>query len=416
MRIFFTESVLYFTFRGYCGKRSGIFPSTYVTLIENSEYQDKYQDAKDVPLNSNTAVGQFTNECVISDHNYNSDFGCMTGLKGEQNCAGNNFFNKNYKELDDLSILNDDYFKMNMPSMFSDEKQFKRNNDSLQPTDLGIVPYGITLYPFYAQFDNELSFHEGEIVTLIRHVDKDWIEGKIDNRKGIFPCNYINIIVDCEPEQNTSVDIYNMQSNCDLYDNSEVLVPNSFAIVLYTFDAQMDSDLTVKEGEVVCVEKQMNMDWCEVKNYLGNIGLVPRNYITTYSAPNKKLNHTNHRYSLGNESSHDSFSAVRTETGDCNKRRTYEPHDFYHSWKEDSIDHLISKNLEVLQHSMPSFSRSSSPRDPIFTSEREREFEPVIDPEPESCQRNDSITDSELNTDVINRQVPHITEDINESE
>lgn len=34
----------------------------------------------------------------------------------------------------------------------------------------------------------------GETVVLIRRVDKNWFEGRIGNRKGIFPALYVEVI------------------------------------------------------------------------------------------------------------------------------------------------------------------------------------------------------------------------------
>ena len=36
----------------------------------------------------------------------------------------------------------------------------------------------------------------GETVTLIRRIDKNWYEGRIGSRKGIFPASYIDVIME----------------------------------------------------------------------------------------------------------------------------------------------------------------------------------------------------------------------------
>lgn len=48
-------------------------------------------------------------------------------------------------------------------------------------------------YSFNAQSGVELSLNKGELVTLTRRVDSNWFEGKIANRKGIFPVNYVDV-------------------------------------------------------------------------------------------------------------------------------------------------------------------------------------------------------------------------------
>ena len=34
---------------------------------------------------------------------------------------------------------------------------------------------------------------QGEFVVLLRHVDENWYEGRIGNRQGIFPVNYVEV-------------------------------------------------------------------------------------------------------------------------------------------------------------------------------------------------------------------------------
>lgn len=49
-------------------------------------------------------------------------------------------------------------------------------------------------YNFIAQSDIELSLNKGELVALTRRVDQNWFEGRIGNRKGIFPVTYVEVL------------------------------------------------------------------------------------------------------------------------------------------------------------------------------------------------------------------------------
>lgn len=49
-------------------------------------------------------------------------------------------------------------------------------------------------YNFVAQSDIELSLNKGELVSLTRRVDQNWFEGRIGNRKGIFPVSYVDVL------------------------------------------------------------------------------------------------------------------------------------------------------------------------------------------------------------------------------
>lgn len=50
---------------------------------------------------------------------------------------------------------------------------------------------------FYANNRDVISFViSGELVVLTRRVDENWYEGRIGNRKGIFPISYVEVITE----------------------------------------------------------------------------------------------------------------------------------------------------------------------------------------------------------------------------
>ena len=57
--------------------------------------------------------------------------------------------------------------------------------------------YGVVCYDYQAQYSDELSLCEGQIVYLVKRVNSEWIQGEIAGRVGIFPASFINVIVDC---------------------------------------------------------------------------------------------------------------------------------------------------------------------------------------------------------------------------
>lgn len=49
-------------------------------------------------------------------------------------------------------------------------------------------------FNFNAQTEFELRLRRGDIVTILRQVDANWYEGKIDGRRGIFPVSYVEVL------------------------------------------------------------------------------------------------------------------------------------------------------------------------------------------------------------------------------
>lgn len=355
-------------YRGICGDRSGIFPAAYVTLLEETPTNQADLDDS-IPksvFSDNSGILHCTNT-------FNSTFNNENNTKSLQNCSNNVEVESFSKDLmsfspekearpmqskpnpvnSDDEIFKDDYFKLNMPSMCSESYNLEghsqrsdlaiRGGSSSYLTELvselddgNIQPYGMTLYPFYAQYANELSFHENEIVHLIRYIDDGWLEGEIDGRKGIFPVSYVNILVDCD--RGWRGPVLNQIDNTDTHQS---LTPRSYAKVIYNFDAQMNGDLSVKEGETVMVMNIIDKDWYEVRNQSGLTGLCPSNHLTSQSVspPGTLFRSTSFTCTL------EPLLSIQKPAP-----RTFEPHDFSVEFrkKENKVDDLITRNLSGL--------------------------------------------------------------------
>ncbi|XP_018362454.1 PREDICTED: abl interactor 1 isoform X1 [Trachymyrmex cornetzi] len=115
-------------------------------------------------------------------------------------------------------------------------------------------PYGIALYDFSATHPNDLALKEGDIVQLVKKVNDDWLEGRIGNRQGIFPLNFIDIKI----------------SLAGLSDN--------MVTALYTFPGENSDDLSFEEGAKITVISRISEDWL-YGEYNGRRGQFPVNYI-----------------------------------------------------------------------------------------------------------------------------------------
>lgn len=51
------------------------------------------------------------------------------------------------------------------------------------------------LYNFVGQSSRELTFRRGDIIFVRRQVDKNWYEGEYNAMIGLFPFNYVEVIV-----------------------------------------------------------------------------------------------------------------------------------------------------------------------------------------------------------------------------
>jgi len=63
------------------------------------------------------------------------------------------------------------------------------------PGERGVV-HAVAQFDFKAVEDGDLSFKKGDVIAIIQKSDntEDWWTGRIDNREGIFPANFVEVI------------------------------------------------------------------------------------------------------------------------------------------------------------------------------------------------------------------------------
>lgn len=49
----------------------------------------------------------------------------------------------------------------------------------------------LAIYDFTATKPDELSFHQGNIITVIENTDDDWWQGELNGVIGYFPMTYV---------------------------------------------------------------------------------------------------------------------------------------------------------------------------------------------------------------------------------
>lgn len=140
-------------------------------------------------------------------------------------------------------------------------------------------PYGIALYDFPGETDEDLSFRTNDKIYLLKRLNEEWFLGR-DRRgcEGMFPANYIEVRIalpgDCQPQSSATA---TSSSSCN---------PPKVRI-LYTFNAETPEDLTIYENEFVTVLHQITAEWLYGESR-GQRGQFPANFIE-YVPPNLPL-------------------------------------------------------------------------------------------------------------------------------
>uniref|UniRef100_A0A182SG74 SH3 domain-containing protein n=1 Tax=Anopheles maculatus TaxID=74869 RepID=A0A182SG74_9DIPT len=146
----------------------------------------------------------------------------------------------------------------------------------------GEEPYGIALYDFQGEADEDLSFKTNEKIYLLKRLNDEWYMGR-DKRglEGMFPVNYIEVKVSLPAADCSSYEGQPKQHSVALplatttaRDGDGVKKVRA----LYTFKAEAPEDLSMVENDLVAVLYEITPDWLygEID---GRRGQFPANYI-----------------------------------------------------------------------------------------------------------------------------------------
>uniref|UniRef100_A0A2M3YZ52 Putative cofilin/tropomyosin family drebrinlike protein abp1 n=1 Tax=Anopheles braziliensis TaxID=58242 RepID=A0A2M3YZ52_9DIPT len=145
--------------------------------------------------------------------------------------------------------------------------------------DIAEEPYGIALYNFEGETDEDLTLKVNEKIYLLRRISDEWYMGR-DRRGlvGMFPVNYVEVKVPLSSDE--PVPSASLSFSAAPQQRSDAIKVRA----LYHFAAETPEDLTLREDDLVTVLYQITPEWLygEVN---GRRGQFPANFIE-YVPPN----------------------------------------------------------------------------------------------------------------------------------
>ncbi|XP_070117601.1 SH3 domain-containing protein 19 isoform X14 [Equus caballus] len=135
-----------------------------------------------------------------------------------------------------------------------------------KPVD-GSAPHAVVLHDFPAEQVDDLNLTSGEIVYLLEKIDTDWYRGKCRNQTGIFPANYVKVIIDV-PE--------GVNGKRESVSSHYVKGPRCVARFEYIGDQK--DELSFSEGEIIILKEYVNEEWArgELRD---RTGIFPLNFV-----------------------------------------------------------------------------------------------------------------------------------------
>jgi len=119
----------------------------------------------------------------------------------------------------------------------------------------------MTIYAYEATEENELTFGEGEMIYLLEKDDSGWWKGRNKSGvEGVFPSNFVEVVGEEGGGPSGTVDI------------------NADYTALYDYEAEDETELTIKEGEILHVISETD-GWYFGTNAQGQKGNFPSNFV-----------------------------------------------------------------------------------------------------------------------------------------
>nr|XP_023415672.1 GRB2-related adapter protein 2 isoform X2 [Loxodonta africana] len=87
--------------------------------------------------------------------------------------------------------INDGHCGLGVGSEMNAALMHRRHTDPVQLQVAGRVRWARALYDFEAMEDDELGFRSGEVLEVLDSSNPSWWTGRLHNKLGLFPANYV---------------------------------------------------------------------------------------------------------------------------------------------------------------------------------------------------------------------------------
>ncbi|CAD5124040.1 DgyrCDS12348 [Dimorphilus gyrociliatus] len=259
-------------------------------------------------IDSHLAKNQTTSSIYSSKHDWQNVKPSVTHAKAKYNFLGQNHMELSFKRGDVIRIIQD--MNHNWTEGELDGRVGVFPSNYVEKLERPQEPFpiegeGVAKFNFQPQSSVELGLKKGEVVKLCRRVDINWWEGRNGNRVGIFPCSYVQVIVEPRypPLSRSSVgsqtppmhlvdtqgEFYReatgrstLPATNESYSSSRPNDASDFKLYksLYRYIPQNADELEMYEGDIVFVYEKCHDGWMIGESLRSRkFGTFPGNYV-----------------------------------------------------------------------------------------------------------------------------------------
>ncbi|KAM7167880.1 SH3 domain-containing protein 19 isoform 4-T6 [Macrochelys suwanniensis] len=146
-------------------------------------------------------------------------------------------------------------------------KSKQKDSNNIERISDKSAPHAIVLHDFPAEHADDLDLQSGDTVYLLEKIDNEWYRGKLGNRTGIFPANFVKVIIDVPGEENRKKVLF-----------SSPCFTGPRCIARFEYIGDQKDELSFSEGEILLLKEYVNEEWAsgELK---GTSGIFPLNFV-----------------------------------------------------------------------------------------------------------------------------------------
>ncbi|XP_072162827.1 uncharacterized protein [Diadema setosum] len=293
---------------GSIGSRVGIFPKAYVT--QESSKQDHVQTSAVSGVQAEAVqnnTGQLSDELTFTI----GDIITITEKVDDDWLRGSLNGKTGVLPAICVKVLDSNILNGPKDSVLGLGSNALTKSFPLSSTKTSEQPSAKTLFPFSAERDCELSFMDGERINLRRRIDQNWLEGELDGNVGLFPAEFVEIVVDippgyvppevkpksgAKPVASAGHSVLSSASQGDVavvkpqlldvgQGKGSPSIKGRRAKVLYDFNAETEHDLMAKQGDILTIVTKPDNEWYEAKHPSGKVGFIPIAYVQLLEKP-----------------------------------------------------------------------------------------------------------------------------------
>ncbi|XP_067408001.1 SH3 domain-containing protein 19 isoform X2 [Emydura macquarii macquarii] len=145
-------------------------------------------------------------------------------------------------------------------------KSKQKGSNNIQKVSDKSAPHALVLHDFPPEHADDLDLRSGETVYLLEKIDNEWYRGKCGDRTGIFPANFVKVIIDV-PEEGNRKKVF-----------SSPCIKGPRCVARFEYIGDQKDELSFSEGEIILLKEYVNEEWArgELK---GTCGIFPLNFV-----------------------------------------------------------------------------------------------------------------------------------------